>query len=1058
MSPRRPRLSAVLAVVLAASATTATAPAQAQPPPLVTDPTSLVNHFIGTGSGGEHVGSVNTFPGAAAPFGMLSWSPETTSRPAGGGYDHRDAATLGLSVTHLSGVGCPVQGDLPILPTVGAVTGSPARATLPFSHADERASPGLFETRLGDAGTGGAITTRVAATTRTGVGRFEFPATDRANLLFKAGSSQVANTAVRVRVTGPDQLAGTISGGRFCEQRNTSTVHFAAVFDRPFAATGTWQDDVLTPGGTAVDHPRGGAWVTFDTRQQRQVGLKVAISYVSQANALANLRAEAPGWDVDAVARQTRAAWHRLLSKIQVGGGTHDQQAQFYTALYHSLLHPNVSSDVNGQYTGFDQRVHTSDRVHYTNFSGWDTYRSLVQLQAVLAPAETSAMMQSLVDMAAEGGWLPKWPVANAYTGVMNGDAAAALLSSAHAFGARDFDTRAALAAMVKGATRVPTPAELGQGWYEQRPGLAEYLRDGYVHNTRAFDISHVPNGASATLEYALADFGISRFAAALGDQATARTFLDRSRNWTTLFNRGSGFLQPRDATGAFPAGNPLTTGLGVFGQSGFQEGNAAQYLWLVPHDVRTLLDAVGGDARAISRLDRFFTQDNAGPNNPFYWAGNEVNMHVPYLYNYAGAPWRTQEVVRRTLETRYANTPGGEPGNDDLGALSSWYAWSAIGLYPATPGTDVLTVTSPLFPRVRVDLPGHRTTITSTGSGTYVRGLAVDGAATQRTWLPGSALLGDGPGGRTGTSLAFGLTGQPDRSWGTAPDARPPSFPAGEPRFPPAVTPVELTSAPARPSVAVGSTSEATLSFAVGVGAEPASPVTVPSVSWRATPPAGVTVTPAEGTAPVVDGVASARVSLRAEEGVVQGFTGIPITLTSTVALSPVSVPVAVVGAGPAARVCGVLGATNQARGITHIESGGDGVTTPVVVGGREARRMVERVPGGLHMYFSVDQRIASDGRFPTTFAVDYLDEGAYSWGLQYDSRDGGAYQHAGSVTNTGTGTWKTATFTVSDAALAHRQNERADFRLASGSPLAVHRVTAVVAGTGVLPMDLCG
>ncbi|MFE2757641.1 GH92 family glycosyl hydrolase [Actinosynnema sp. NPDC059335] len=1050
MSPRRSRPAVVLALALVASATTATA--QAQPSP-VTDPTSLVNHFIGTGSGGEHVGSVNTFPGAVAPFGMLSWSPETTSRPAGGGYDHRDNATIGLSVTHLSGVGCPVQGDLPILPTVGEVTGEPARATQPFSHADEKASPGLFETRLG-----GAITARVAATTRTGVGRFAFPAAEKANLLFKAGSSQVANSAVQVRVTGPDQLAGTITGGRFCDQPNTSTVHFAAVFDRPFTGTGTWHDDVLTPGGTAVDHPRGGAWVTFDTRQQRQVGVKVAISYVSQAGALANLRAEAPGWDVDGVARQTRAAWHRLLSKIQVGGGTRDRQAQFYTALYHSLLHPNVFSDVDGRYTGFDRQVHTSNRVRYANFSGWDTYRTLVQLQAVLAPAETSAMMQSLVDMAAEGGWLPKWPVANGYTGVMNGDAAAALISSAHAFGARDFDTRAALAAVVKGATRVPTPAELGQGWYEQRPGLAEYLRDGYVRNTRAFDISHVPNGASATLEYALADFGISRFAAALGDEATARTFLTRSQNWTTLFNRGSGFLQPRDANGAFPAGNPVTTGMGVFGQSGFQEGNAAQYLWLVPHNARGLLDAIGGDERAVARLDRFFTQDNAGPNNPFYWAGNEVNMHVPYLYNYAGTPWRTQEVVRRTLETRYANTPGGEPGNDDLGALSSWYVWSAMGLYPATPGTDVLTVTSPLFPSVRIDLPGHRTTITSTGSGAYVRGLSVDGVATQRTWLPGSALLGDGPGGRTGTALTFALTGQPDRSWGTSRDARPPSFPAGAPAFPPGVTPVELTTTPARPTVAVGSPSTAALSFAVGVGAEPATPVSVRSVSWRATPPAGVTVTPAEGTAQVVDGVATAQVALQAAEGVVQGFTTIPVTLTADVALSPVSVPVAVVGAGPAARVCGVLGTTNQARGITHIESGGDGVTTPVTVGGREARRMVERVPGGLHMYFSVDQRIASDGRFPTTFTVDYLDEGTHSWSLQYDSRDGGAYRHAGSVANTGAGTWKTATFTVPDAALAHRQNERADFRLASASPVTVHRVTAVVDGPGVLPMDLCG
>jgi predicted alpha-1,2-mannosidase len=1052
MTTRRPLSRAIALAAALTAALVIPTPAGAQPEPeLVTDPTSLVNPFIGTGSGGEHVGSVNTFPGAAAPFGMLTWSPETTSRPSGGGYEYGDSATRGLSVTHLSGVGCPIQGDLPILPTVGDIGATPMSSTQPFRHADEKTSPGSYSTILGD------ITTKVATTTRAGIGQFGFPATDRANILFKAGASQTANTGTSVRIVGQDKVIGSISGGHFCEQQNTYTVHFAAVFDRPFSATGTWHDSTVTPGGTSIDGPRAGAWVSFDARTQREVGMKVAISYVSTDNALANLQAEIPAWNADTVAVRTKAAWHQLLSKIQIGGGTRDQQVQFYTALYHSLLHPNVFSDANGQYPGFDRQVHTvaPGKAQYANFSGWDTYRTLVQLQAMIAPAETSQMMQSLVHNAQQGGWLPKWPVANGYTGVMNGDAADPLIASAYAFGARDFDTRAALAAMVKGATVVPTPDQLGQGYYEQRPGLEDYQRAGYVANRRATDISHVPNGASATLEYAVADFSIAQFAKATGNESTYRTFLGRSQNWTTLFNSGSGFLQPRDPDGNFPAGNPVTTGMGVFGQSGFQEGNAAQYLWLVPQNVRGILDAVGGNAKAIPRLDRFFTQDNAGPNNPFYWAGNEINMHVPWLYNYAGAPYKTQEIVRRTLNTRYSNTPGGEPGNDDLGALSSWYVWSAMGLYPATPGTDTLTVTAPLFPAVRLNLANHRTTISAPGAAPYIRELSVDGRTTQKTWLPGSAVLGDGPGGKSSTALRYRVSTSPDRNWGAAASAQPPSFPAGPVSFPPGVTPVELGSDPV--TVRVGAPVSSTWTFTIGAGAEPAKPTPVTSIDWQATPPPGVTVSPSSGTAAVSGGVASVTVSLTAAEGVTQGFTSIPLALRSSVALSPLQVPVAVVGSDDVAQVCGVLGDANVSHGLAQFETPGDGVTTPVTVDGRSARKTVERVPGGLHMYFTVDHRIAQEGRFATTFTIDYYDEGTNSWSLQYDAAGGSAYQHATTVTNQASNTWKTAAVTVPDAGFAHRQNDRTDFRLASGGPVTIHQVSASISGPGVLPMDLC-
>jgi predicted alpha-1,2-mannosidase len=1023
--------------VLLATSLLTTPPATGDPQP--DDPTTLVNPFIGTGSGGEFVGSVNTFPGAVAPFGMLSWSPETSSRPTGGGYNYADTAVTGLSLTHLSGVGCPIQGDLPILPTVGAIEASPSRTTAPFSHADEQASPGVYTTKLAD------TTVQVAATQRTGISQLTYPTTTQANVLFKTGSSQNGNSGAKVTIQGPDRLSGVINSSRFCAHDNAYTLYYAAVFDRPFASYGTWQGSTVTPGSGQADGPGSGAWVTFDTTQQAKVGLKVAISYVSVDNAWANLQREIPGWQVGPVASQTRQAWRKLLSKVEIAGGTRDRQVQFYTALYHSLLHPNVFSDVNGQYIGFDYQVHVTDKVQYANFSGWDVYRTLIQLQALVAPAESSQMTQSLVNDAVQGGWLPKWPVANGYTEVMNGDAAVPIISSAYAFGARDFDTRAALAAMVKNANVVPAPDQLGQGHYVPRPGLAEYKQLGYVPNSGASDISDVPNGASATLEYALADFSLAQFARSLGQDGTYRDFLNRSQNWTNLFNTGSGFLQPRDSTGAFPAGNPVTTGMTNFGQSGFQEGNAGQYLWMVPQNIAGLFDAIGKD-NVQRRLDTFFTQRNAGPNQPFYWAGNEVNMLVPWLYNYAGTPYKTQELVHNLLTTMYSNTPGGEPGNDDLGALSSWYVWSSMGLYPTTPGTSTVAISAPVFSSVKVHTQRGMVVISAPGAapGKYIQSLTVNGRPTQQTSLDGL------DGFRV---LQFTLADKPNKAWGAT--TPPPSFPAGPTKFPPGLTPVEL--AATNTMVTAGAQINTSLTFTVGAGADPAKPKPVKEFTWTAQPAGGLSVTPGSGTAQVAaDGTAKVDVTVSASSNAKQGFGSIPIALSATAALPRLEFPVAVIGPGNTAKVCATMGPANTENGLAQRELAGDGATTPVNVGGQDARQTVLHVPDDLNMYFRVDRRIAFDGTFTATFDITYYDSGTNGWTLQYDSADA-PYQGAVTIVNQGTNTWKTATVTVNNAKFAERENEQTDFRIASPQPVTIHSVQTTITGTGVLPMDLC-
>jgi predicted alpha-1,2-mannosidase len=1078
------------------SAASAAAGSPANPASLVRDPTALVDPFLGTGSGGTVVGPVDMFPGASAPFGMLAWSPDTPSRPASGGYNYADSSTIGLSLTHASGAGCGIAGDVPILPTIGAIGTNPTAATEPFSHSAETAHPGSYATTLGTGSS--AIGVSLAATTRTGIGEFSYPATTSANMLFKVGDSQASVNTAGVSVVGDNEVTGSVSAGKFCDMPNGYTLYFAAEFDRSFSGYGTWNGTTVTTGdrtmtsratsrtagrpapanaarvappGTeakgsqqrtdlSASGPASGAWVSFDTSTNANVGMKVAVSYVSTAGAEANLRAEDPGWSEPAVAAKTRAQWRGLLSEIRIGGGTHDQQVQFYTALYHALLDPSTFSDANGEYLGMDAKLHRTARgqTQYTTFSGWDIYRDEVPLLAAVAPAQTSAMAQSLVNDAAQGGWLPKWPVANGYTDMMGGDSSDAIIAEAYAFGARDFDTRAALAAMVKGATQVQSSSDLGEGYYTERPGLASYLANGYVSNDEATSGSAVPDGASLTLEYATDDYAISAFAKDLGVTGTSRTFLGRSQNWTSLYNVDSGYLQPRDDAGNFPAGDPVTAGLGSFGQSGFQEGNAAQYAWMVPQDLGGLISAMGGNSAVDARLDTYFTQDNLGPNDPYYWAGNEVDLLAPWIYDYAGQPYKTQAEVHKLLDDVYSDTPGGEPGNDDLGAMSSWYVWGALGMYPQTPGSPVLVLGAPLFPRVQVNLPGHHLALNAPGASDqgYITHMSVNGKTGNRDWLPAQDLTGASGGGATTVNLQ--ISGTPDTKWAAAPADAPPSYASGPLSFPPGVIPSAVTTSPANLTATAGSSAQATLTFTLGVGAYGSKAAGIQQLHWTAQLPPGVTVTPSSGTATVTNDVATVPVTFTVAADAPQGFSSAGFALSSTPAepLPTLTVPLAIIGSGDTATVCTTLGTANTDNGITQME-GGDGTTAPVTEGGESGRTTVQEVANDLNMYFQVDPRIADNGDFAATVAITYYDAGTNSWQLQYDKHGASAYTSVMSVTNTNTGTWKTVTATLPDAAMAKAENNQADFRIASGSPVVVHSAQATISGAGVLPMNLC-
>jgi predicted alpha-1,2-mannosidase len=843
------------AVLLVALFVFAAVPAAAALPP---NPLTLVDPFLGTSTTPDGSDVIDDFPGADVPFGMVQWSPDTPSENAGGGYEYNDKQITGFSLTHLSGPGCSVFGDFGILPTIGAVT-DPRTAKQPFAHTSEQAAPGWYAVTLGNPG----IRTELTVTRRTGLGQFTYPASAQANLLFNVSSDQAGVRNAGFQVIGANEVAGFADTGGFCGMPDRYSVYFVAQFDRPFASYGTWHGKAVDAGASSVEGANTGGWVTFDTSSNPVVKVRVGLSFVDEAGALANLRAENRGWDLAAVRNDATSQWQRMLGRIAIAGGTAEEQREFYTALYHGLLHPNVYSDADGRYRGFDNRVHRvrSGHEEYANFSDWDIYRTLVPLQALIAPHESSDMMQSLVDAAQQEGVLPRWALVNGPTSVMGGDSVDPVIAGAYAFGARDFDVRGALDAMVKGAS--DTSLAPADGWYVERPELAEYLSRGYIVNTHTTSVSPVPNGASETLEYALDDFSIAQFAHALGDAKTYRDFMLRSSDWENLFDTASGWIAPRDVDGAFMH-TPITDS----GQSGFQEGNAAQYTWMVPQDLRDLIGGMGGRDAAAQKLDTFFTQINAGQNKPYAWLGNEPTLSSPWVYLTIGEPWRAQQIVRTALSTMFADTPHGIPGNDDLGTMSAWYIWCSIGLYPQNPSVRGFDVGSPLFTHVRIDSPnGPVITIdapAAADAAPYVQSLSVNGKSTQKTWvrLPMHGAL----------ALNFDLSSQPDKTWGAAPDDAPPSYALHAPAFPPSSTATLAASQPLGVTLTPGSSAQLTFAIDDATGA------TAQNVNWQAAVPPGFSVTPQSGlvqTAPADPDRITADVTAKSAA---PGFYDIPI------------------------------------------------------------------------------------------------------------------------------------------------------------------------------------
>jgi len=685
-----------------------------------------VDPFIGTADEG------NTFPGAVAPWGMVSVSPHTvlssplaflTSDPVAPSGYLPDAPFLhGFGLTHLSGVGCPGLGTPVVAATTGRLGVEPEAYR--SAYEDEVASPGHYAVTATDF----ALRIEATASTRTGRIRVRPQSPDaHLNVLFDTGEKiSWGGPGGAVAVVSDREVSGSSEIGGFCAQDGARTVHFFARASRPAVDSGTWK------GGAADGQPmrtgdRVGAFLRFDGGDE--VEIAVGVSYVSVANAKANLEAEGDGLGFDDVRRDTLADWERALSRIDVDGGTEAEQTIFYTALYHALLHPNMISDHNGEHPVMGSATASVARgyTRYSVFSLWDTFRTVHPLLTLAYPERQRDMLASIEAMSAESGRPPKWELASREVDMMVGDPAAIVVADSWAKGLKVADLPALFTVMNRAAS---DPSH--------RAGSAAYIGQGYIPMEEA---ASVWGPVSTQLEYNYADWALARLAEAIGETAASVTLDARATSYRTSFDSQSGLLRPRNADGSWyepfePDAMQGSQFVGRSGGPGYVEGTAWTYAFHVPHDVEGLIALHGGPDLFVERLQSMFDTDR-------FTMWNEPDIAYPYLFaRIDGEAWRTQRAVREIMADDFGVGVDGLPGNDDAGALSAWYVFSAIGLYPDCPGRPRYTLGSPIFSRVVIgDL-----VIEAPDNGPdrpYVRSARLNGAPLTDFTVPHEALAG---------------------------------------------------------------------------------------------------------------------------------------------------------------------------------------------------------------------------------------------------------------------------------------------------------------------------
>lgn len=686
-----------------------------------------VNTLIGTKGVGLTSGYL--YPGATYPYGMVQFTPSYFSKRSG------------FVINQLSGGGCEHMGNFPTFPVKGKLEMSPDNIlNYRINVTEEQGHAGYYEAIVQE-----DIRAKLTVTERTGMANYEYLADlQYGTVIIGGGISATPIEQAAVVITAPNKCEGYAEGGYFCGIRTPYKVYFVAEFDADALESGTWKRDELMPNTTFAEGEYSGVFFTFDVSRKKNIQYKIGISYVSVENARENLKVENTGWDFQQIQDQAEARWNHYLGKIEVEGTNPDRTAQFYTHMYRSFIHPNVCSDVNGEYMGADYKVHKSRSKHYTSFSNWDTYRTQIQLLSILDPEVSSDIVISHQLFAEQsGGVFPRWVMANVETGVMQGDPSPILIANAYAFGARNYDPKPIFKIMQKGAE---TPGAKSQD-VEARPGLKQYLDKGYYN-------------ASIQLEYTSADFAIGQFALrAVGDEFASWRFFHFARSWKNLYNPETDWLQSRHPDGSW---KPLS--------EDFRESTYKNYFWMVPYDIAGLIEIIGGNQKAEVRLDEFFVRLDAGYNDAWFASGNEPSFHIPWIYNWVGTPYKTQKIVNRVLNEQYSSRIDGLPGNDDLGTMGAWYVFACIGLYPEIPGIGGLTVNTPIFSSVKVHLPKGDIVIKGgSEKNIYIKSMKLDGKPYESTWIDWEQLS-------KGAVIDYVTSSKPDVKWGTK--IVPPSFP----------------------------------------------------------------------------------------------------------------------------------------------------------------------------------------------------------------------------------------------------------------------------------------
>ena len=727
---KRHLLGAALAIATAL-------PAQAQTGSADYDPVDYVNPFIGT----TNYGTTN--PGAVCPQGMMSVVPfnvmgavegnrDKDSRWWSTPYEHNNVFFTGYAHVNLSGVGCPELGSLLLMPTTGELEVDYMKYGSHYT--DEQASPGYYSNILTKYG----IKTEVTATPRTGRARFTFPE-GKGNILLNLGEGLTNESGATVRFVNDREIEGSKLLGTFCyNPQSVFPIYFVMRIDKQPGDRGYWKKMRPMTVEAQWDSTAGtrkiytsylkemsgddiGTWFTFDTREGETIEVSIGVSFVSIENARENLEAEQAGRTFDDLRQAARAAWRNDLSRILVEGGTDDQRTVLYTALYHFLIHPNILNDINGEYPAMESNeILTTQGRRYTVFSLWDTYRNVHQLMTLLFPDRQLDMVRTMIDMYREHGWLPKWELYGRETLTMEGDPAIPVIVDTWMKGLRDFDLETAYEAMCKSAT-APGAENL------MRPDADDYFNLGYVPLREQYD-----NSVSHALEYYIADFSLSRLAAALGKKEDAKLFYERSLGYRHYFCPEYGTLRPKLPDGTFYAPFNPEQGANFEPCPGFHEGSAWNYTFYVPHDIPGLTRLMGGRKAFIDKLQHVF---DAGLYDP----ANEPDIAYPYLFSYfKGEEWRTQKLVKELLAKYFKAAPDGIPGNDDTGTMSAWAIFSMLGFYPDCPGLPEYTLTAPTFDKVTIQLDTRYypqkelviTTVRPTSDANYIKGIKVGGKA----------------------------------------------------------------------------------------------------------------------------------------------------------------------------------------------------------------------------------------------------------------------------------------------------------------------------------------